>query len=215
MKDAVTRHATTILVAMVTAAVTAGGPVVARTVVDYARDANRVDGKHAVSAGASRSTRAGKLVATGSGGFLPNNIILKAPNADRLDGFNSPAFARSVAPSGSLQRGEFGTEFRSAGAVTINFPTPLARGLASNRVHFIADGAPFTNACRGPGRALRGHLCLYEHHNYNSSPNSDPSTSIGGVLANGTSRFGFVVPFGTFDDTELSRSYGEWVLRAP
>jgi hypothetical protein len=52
----------------------------------YVANADRVDHKHAVGAGASTASRAGKLVATNSSGRLPNNIIAKAPNAARLDG---------------------------------------------------------------------------------------------------------------------------------
>ena len=84
------RHLSTILVAMVTAAVTAGGPAIAATIADFARDAHKVDGKHAVGFGASTYERRGKLVATnGTTGRLPNDIIAKAPNAanaEMLDG---------------------------------------------------------------------------------------------------------------------------------
>ena len=38
-------------------------------------NAHRVDGFHAVGAGASRATRAGKLVATNRAGLLPSNIV--------------------------------------------------------------------------------------------------------------------------------------------
>lgn len=51
-----------------------------------AQNAHQVDGKHAVGSGASVTQRKGKLVAAGSDGRLPNNIIKKAPNAGKLDG---------------------------------------------------------------------------------------------------------------------------------
>jgi hypothetical protein len=90
------KHAATIVVAMVTAAVTAGGPALARVVADYAKNSDKVDGFHAVGFGASIAARKGKLVATsGRTGSLPNNIIKKAPNADELDGLNSTAFLRA------------------------------------------------------------------------------------------------------------------------
>jgi hypothetical protein len=55
-------------------------------------NADKVDGKHAVGAGSTVSQRKGKLVATsGKTGRLPNNIIAKAPNADKLDGVDSAA----------------------------------------------------------------------------------------------------------------------------
>lgn len=85
---------TTIVIAMVTAAVTAGSPAVAGVIADYARDADRVDGKDAVRASASHEERAGNLVATNRYGYLPNTIIHMAQNADRLDGLSQGAFAR-------------------------------------------------------------------------------------------------------------------------
>ena len=85
------RHASTVVVAMVTAAVTAGGPAVAAAY--DAMNARKVDGRDAVGAGASASDRAGNLVATNSAGRLPNNIISKAPDAQELDGNDSTAFA--------------------------------------------------------------------------------------------------------------------------
>ena len=45
----------------------------------YADRADKVDGKHAVGAGASLDSRSGKVVATGANGRLPNNIIARAP----------------------------------------------------------------------------------------------------------------------------------------
>jgi hypothetical protein len=38
-------------------------------------NADRVDGRHAVGAGASKAARAGKLVATDKQGYLPSNIV--------------------------------------------------------------------------------------------------------------------------------------------
>ena len=60
-------------------------------------NADRVDGRHAVGSGASRSKRSGKLVATNGSGYLPNNIIRKARDSDKVDGFHSSAFAKAQA----------------------------------------------------------------------------------------------------------------------
>ena len=76
---------------MITAAVTVGGPTIAAKITN----ADKVDGKHAVGANATVAARAGKLVATNSSGYLPNNIVLKAANADKLDGMDSKAFTVS------------------------------------------------------------------------------------------------------------------------
>lgn len=59
----------------------------------FAHNSDKVDGKHAVSAGATTDVRKGKLVATSSTtGRLPNDIIAKAPDAGLLDGLDSTAF---------------------------------------------------------------------------------------------------------------------------
>jgi hypothetical protein len=84
----------TVAAAALTAIVVSGAPAVAGSIVRFARNAHMVDGKHAVGAGASLKQRRGKLVATGRSGRLPNNIIAKAPNASRLDGRDSSAYAR-------------------------------------------------------------------------------------------------------------------------
>ncbi len=86
-------------VALVIAAAGTGGPAIAGV---FASDSHKVDGKHAVGARASVANRAGKLVATNSAGRLPNNIITKAPNADRLDGLDSSALLRKTSPAGTL-----------------------------------------------------------------------------------------------------------------
>ena len=62
------------------------GGAVAKAKFD-ANNAHKVDGKHAVSAGASLAKRKGKLVATNAAGRLPNNIIRKAPDSAKLGGF--------------------------------------------------------------------------------------------------------------------------------
>jgi hypothetical protein len=60
-------------------------------------DADTVDGRDAVGAGAGPGLRAGKLVATNAAGYLPADIIRIAADADRLDGLDSRAFARRAA----------------------------------------------------------------------------------------------------------------------
>lgn len=97
------RNGTTMLVAMVTAAVTAAGPTLAASVTE-GLNADQVDGRHAVGPGTSPATRAGKLVATNSQGYLPNNIITKAPDANKLDGLESAAFLRTTAKAANANK---------------------------------------------------------------------------------------------------------------
>jgi hypothetical protein len=87
------QHTTTILIAMVTAAITAGGPALAAAVAE-AVNADTVDQKHAVGSGATVEERAGRLVATNSLGRLPNNIIKVAPDAANLNGRSSSELTR-------------------------------------------------------------------------------------------------------------------------
>lgn len=63
----------------------------------FAHNADKVDNKHAVGAGASKSARAGKLVATNGTGRLPNDIIAMAPNSKKLGGKTLAQTATRVA----------------------------------------------------------------------------------------------------------------------
>ena len=81
------RDLRTATVAVVAASVVAGPTAVAAS---YVANADKVDNKHAVGAGATVQTRKGKLVATNARtGLLPNNIIGTAPDSDLLDGRDS------------------------------------------------------------------------------------------------------------------------------
>src|SRR5207302_1187268 len=85
------------VIVLVVAVVTLALPVAAATVVDFARNAGHVDGIRAVHSGTSVSNRTGKLIATDSSGYLPNNIVNKVPlasNAQRLAGRTEVAFAQ-------------------------------------------------------------------------------------------------------------------------
>jgi hypothetical protein len=78
MRKFLRRHLGVMVVAMVTAMATAGAPALAHGVQHalFAHNSDKVDGKHAVSSGATVNNRKGKLVATSATtGRLPNNII--------------------------------------------------------------------------------------------------------------------------------------------
>lgn len=90
MLDRIRAHAPVLITAAVVSALTAGGPAIATAAYD-AMNAHKVDGKHAVGAGASVNDRAGKLVATDRSGHLPNNIVKRAPDSARLGG-REPSF---------------------------------------------------------------------------------------------------------------------------
>lgn len=139
------REARTVVISVVASALVVGVPATAAVI---ATNSDKVDGRHAVGAGASVNFRKGKLVATnGVTGRLPNNIIAKPPNADRLDGVDSSGFLRGVKmrtgsdftiTAGGSQTGSascLSGEFATGGGVyprtnpfgpriTASFPTP-------------------------------------------------------------------------------------------
>jgi hypothetical protein len=92
MRSFLKRHAETVVVAMIVAAVTAGIPAIASTVTN----ADKVDGFDAVGCKATRTHRAGKLVAACPNGYLPPGLVRKAQNADRLQGFRAAQLTRSA-----------------------------------------------------------------------------------------------------------------------
>ena len=90
------RHLGTVAIAMVTALATANAPAIAHGVhALFAHKADKVDGLHAVKSSVSKKKRRGKLVATDpTTGRLPNNILKRAPNSNKLDGLDSLDFLR-------------------------------------------------------------------------------------------------------------------------
>jgi hypothetical protein len=81
--------------ALVVALAGTAGPAIAHGVNHalFAHNADKVDNKHAVGAGATLDARKGKLVATSpTTGYLPDNIIQKAGDAEKLDGVDSSGF---------------------------------------------------------------------------------------------------------------------------
>jgi hypothetical protein len=80
---------------LVAGLVVATGPSVARAAREVI-NADKVDGKSAVSAGASPDKRAGKLVATDRNGRLPDDVIQQAPDAAKLGGKSPAAFAAAA-----------------------------------------------------------------------------------------------------------------------
>lgn len=136
MSKLLARHTTTIVIATVTAALTAGGPALARTFADFARNAGKVDGRHAVGAHATPDERARKLVATNRKGFLPNDVIRKARDSKALGGVNAARYATECDP-GTL--GGFATVSAAA-----DFPSDWTDIGGHVFIHTIG---PFSERC--------------------------------------------------------------------
>lgn len=150
------RHMSTVLVAMVTAAVTAGAPAIAHGVhAAFAHNADKVDGKHAVGSSASTAARKGKLVATSpTTGRLPNNIISKALNAAKLDG-RTPAEigtnAKSIDTDPPLTlattTGFYGGPEVQLGSMEFFIPGSVSQGIRMDGAMTLATTADSTKGC--------------------------------------------------------------------
>jgi hypothetical protein len=125
MLEKVRRH-TSLFVAVTAVAILAASQAVAQA-GPAGLDADTVDGRHAWGPGASLTDRAGDLVATNAAGYLPNDIIRKAPDADLLDGLEAAAFARAAAlrsPDGAVNETDNPVHWRQLKGV----PASLADG---------------------------------------------------------------------------------------
>lgn len=101
MPSVIRKRAAMVGVALVTSLIGAGaGPALAHGGhARFAHKADKVDGLHAVKSNVAKKKRRGKLVATSSKtGRLLNNIIKKAPNANKLDGLDSSVFVKNTDP---------------------------------------------------------------------------------------------------------------------
>jgi hypothetical protein len=76
---------------------TPAGPAAVSTI-----NADRIDGRHAVSATASKAARAGKLVATDAQGYLPSNIV-------RASGITAISITGTFGSTVSVAAGASGT----------------------------------------------------------------------------------------------------------
>ena len=127
----------------------AGGPALAGAL---GRDSDTVDGFHAVKSGTPLKQRAGKLVATSrSTGRLPNNIIKKAPNAQRLGGhpasfflpatalvaYETQAHATSTYETKAGAAATYETKSGAAATYQTKADAALAAALAADRVLMV------------------------------------------------------------------------------
>jgi hypothetical protein len=169
--------------------------VAAPKVVDTVANADKVDGKHAVGAGASLNQRAGKLVATNSQGRLPDNIIKRVPKA----------------VPGQVLKGEWGAWGGGAGSyveTSVPFGQTLPVAIPGARFTVLNNGET-TTECPGPGRVVpRGWLCVYTVTQGNVSGLNGYNATNGN---DNTSRTGF----GVWGDCNAGDcyQYGPWALR--
>ena len=132
MKSNLRQHVTVMLAAALGVMIGSVGPGVAQAAYD-AVNADKVDGKHAVGAGATVTQRKGKLVATSpTTGLLPNGIIAKAPDSAKVGGYPHSALrflalpVQAVAVEGASTKYSVGITLSgsSDGGLQISFLVP-------------------------------------------------------------------------------------------
>ena len=156
MKAFLRRHLPVMITAAVVSVVMSAGPTVAAAVYD-AVNAHKVDGRHAVGSGATTAQRAGELVATNSQGRLPNGIIAKAPDADRLDGVTSSGFLRDAA--GSVGGGNILDWSVQRGDLAPDATGPFAYGLVLHYGEALV-GRPFVGFTVTKPDSTTGLYCI-------------------------------------------------------
>lgn len=169
MSSFLRRHAGLISVAVLSLTLGLSAPAIGHGVNHalFAHNADKVDGKHAVGAGASVATRKGALVATSpTTGRLPDNIIAKAPNADKVDGIDSRQLQfPAVVPVGTTLVGRWGFDAHADAdghgdwGASLSYPVPMPTSLPGE----IVLSGP-TQTCPGTAAeptATPGRLCVY------------------------------------------------------
>lgn len=103
-------------------------------------NADTIDGRHAIGPTTDAKRRAGKLVATNAQGYLPNDIVLKARNADTLDGLDSPVFARSAAlgsAAGAVNEADNPVHWRQLKGIPAGFADGADAGITGIEIKYV------------------------------------------------------------------------------
>ncbi|MCD4535612.1 hypothetical protein LRP67_16085 [Nocardioides sp. cx-169] len=211
-REQLSRDLRSAAVALVVSVLVLAAPSVAAKITN----ADTVDHKSAVGAGASVKKRAGKLVATNKQGRLPNDIIAKAPDANRLDGLDSTQLRSVAAAPGTVQSGLWGAWGGNADgyvADAVTLPSRLPGDIPLSRVTYINSGAAMTTECPGPGRVgPAGWACFYELNRGGATyGNIFFQDELGGGPS-GVSRDGFGIYYAC--SSAECYAYGRWAVKA-
>lgn len=126
---------------------TVGGVAVGQAVYD-ANNAHKVDGKHAVGAGASKSARAGKLVATNGQGQFPVGAVPRFESFATATGENAvnvTATANTLLPGATVQ-----IKMKRAGTLVAQFGAESAcsggNAVSWCGIDLVVTGGALSNA---------------------------------------------------------------------
>ena len=201
------RDARVVVIAVIATTFLAGAPAMAAY---DSLNADSVDGHDAVGALGKPAKRAGKLVATNKSGYLPNNIIRKAPDSARFAGKNRSSFVERTSDVGELQTGVWAVSGTGAarGSAGVRFLEDLHSPISGPQIFFVQPGAS-TVQCPGPGEVVaQGVLCVYvtQGSNLASLHARDPFTGAYGASTQG------VVIMADFDSDGFA--FGTWAVRS-
>jgi hypothetical protein len=201
------RDLRSVVIAVVVTSLLAAAPAMAAY---DAINADTVDGHDAVRAATKPAHRAGKLIAAGKSGYLPNNAIRKAPNSTRLDGKRSSAFIERVSAVDELQTGVWAVSSSGASkeVTALRFLESLHSRIPGSSVYIVQPGQS-TVQCPGSGEVVaQGVLCVYINQEINLT-----ELRVRNPLSAtfGTSDEGAVI-LGSFDSKGFA--YGTWAARS-
>ena len=110
-----------------------------------------------------------------------------AKDADALGGQPADHYmtATSVLQSGQTEAGDYiaAAGNGEAGTVLVQFWPHLPESLQEGHIKVLAEGAPGTSECPGPGQAAPTYMCVYQSFNEGMSFESFISTMPGSIYA--------------------------------
>jgi hypothetical protein len=110
-----------------------------------------------------------------------------AKDADALGGQPAIAYltSTSVLRSGQTEAGDYiaAAGNGEAGTVLVQFWPHLPESLQEGHIQVLAEGAPGTTECPGPGQAAPSYMCVYQSFNEGMSFESFVSTMPGSIYA--------------------------------
>jgi hypothetical protein len=192
----ISRQIPVALTATAVCAVFAAGPTVAQAAVD-AVNADTVDGKHAVGAGASVSARKGKLVATsGASGRLPSNIIDTS----------------GVRTTGDGREGSFVNIDSCGSGPVLSYAVTLQR---ASRI-FAAASSGYGRGSGGPDRPsitvqlldAGGTVVARSNRVVEDGSTGNPSLAVAGMLVAAGGNTAFVAPAGGYTLRIFGNNFG-------
>ncbi|HWA54936.1 MAG TPA: hypothetical protein VG816_12260 [Solirubrobacterales bacterium] len=110
-----------------------------------------------------------------------------AKNAEALGGQPADHYltADSVLQPGQTEAGDYiaAADNGQAGTVLVQFWPHLPESLQEGHIKVLAEGAPGTSECPGPGQAAASYMCVYQSFNEGMAFESFISTMPGSIYA--------------------------------